>query len=168
VPFVLRSGRRPRWYPDANIEEALKDLIADVNNKISVWHIEDDYSNLNRVISALATSRHEIENFDYILIGYRILSDLNIMLESMPGTSADEEANRLWHRNLCDVTGQKRRALAQMIKASCGPVRLPQKDVAALLADGIIAGHIDRGKMRLKASALMKLDKIIESRQHRA
>jgi hypothetical protein len=132
-----------RWYPDTNIEEALNDLRSDANNKLSVWHIEDDYSNLNRVICVLATWRDEIENFDYILIEYRILSDLNIMIEHTRGSSSDEEANREWHRNLCGLTEQRRRALAQMIKANCKPIRLPQKNVAILLADGVIAGHID-------------------------
>jgi hypothetical protein len=165
VPFVLRAGRRSRWYPDATIQETLKDLKPDANNKISVWHILDDYSNLKQVICALATWREEIENFDYILIDYQLLSALNVLIESMPGVSADGEANGLWHRNLCDVTEEKRLALAQVMKKTCKPVRIPQKDIAILLADGLTAGRIDRVKMRLKASALMKVDKIIETRQ---
>jgi hypothetical protein len=165
VPFVLRSGRRSRWERNANIEESLKDLRPDACYKLSVWHIEDDHSNLNRVICALAAGREEIVNFDYLLIDYHILSDLNMIIESRPGVSADDYANVAWHRNLCDLTETKLRALAQTVRAHCQPVRIAQKDIALWLTDGVIAGHIDRQRMRLKTSALMKLDKIIQNRR---
>jgi hypothetical protein len=165
VPFVLRSGRRSRWYPDAIIQETLKDLQPDINNKLSVWLIEDDRSNLMRVICALATWREEIENVDYILTDYQVIVTLNISIEHTLGASADEEANERWHRNLCDLTEQKRLDLAQAIKQKCESVRIPQKDIAVLLADGIIAGRVNRGKMRLKSPALVRLDRVIKARQ---
>jgi hypothetical protein len=167
VPFVLRSGRRSRWYPDAVIQETLKDLQSDVNNKLSVWLIEDDRSNLMRVICALATWREEIENVDYILTDYQVIVRLNISIEHTLGASADDKANERWHRNLCDLTEQKRLGLAQAMKEKCESVRIPQKDIAVLLADGIIAGRVNRGKMRLKSPALVKLDRVIKAQQAR-
>jgi hypothetical protein len=72
MPFILRTIRKDRWYRIEDVPwleegDIHADPLADLNtkaNELSVWLIEDDRSNLNRVVSALAATRTHISNLD--------------------------------------------------------------------------------------------------------
>ncbi len=87
MPSFLRKIRKTRWYrnPDFNLwlkeNEIPADSLADLNtkdNKLSVWKVEDDESNLEDIIIALTTNGDYISDLSYALFDSNILSDINI------------------------------------------------------------------------------------------
>ena len=71
--------------------------------KMSVWWIEDDESNLDLVILALASSRDYIEKLEYGLFPEQIPSQLEIKVDSEAGDTPVSSANN-YHRHLIEMT----------------------------------------------------------------
>jgi len=146
--------------------EALKDLQPSNNRKLSVWHIEDDQSNLERVIAALAANREKLDILDYILIDYEILYSHNLSYEYSTGASPDLEANMRWHRDILEFSDIKRRILAEAIRDSGSrPKRLHEKQVTSLICRHIVEGHIEKARMGLKERYLARVESLIMNGQ---
>jgi hypothetical protein len=165
VPFLLRCGRRPRWYPNAAIEKSLLDLIPDEHQRLSAGYVEDDRSNFQWVVCALAATRINLSEFDYILIEYSIVASLNIPIERTRGRTPDEQANDAWHRDLYELDEQKHTALANAIRIHGTIGRIPPAQVTKWLVDGILAGSIDRQRMNLAGKDRQKMEDAIQARQ---
>ena len=83
MPFVLRKIRKSKWWKHPGVPWlAHSDLQADAlgdlqtsSNQLSVYHIEDDKSNLEQIVTALAASRDTIANLDYALLDLQIVTD---------------------------------------------------------------------------------------------
>jgi hypothetical protein len=87
MPFFLRTIRKARWYNVEGVSWLEKgdiqaDPLADLNtkgNELSVWLVENDRSNLEQVVTALAATRTDISNLDYALLDVRLLPELEFM-----------------------------------------------------------------------------------------
>jgi len=163
VPRLLRSIRKSKWYkhrevpwlPTGKVQaDALGDLKTE-DNKLSVWHVEDDRSNLERVVAAFAASRECISNFDYALVDEATLLKLNVKMETTPGLTPDDEVNGRWHRDLCEMTADKLLALAMAIAAKGERKRLGEKEVRGLIRQAIEKKRIDQ--TRLKPRVAVKI-----------
>ena len=100
----------------------IRDLEPD-NNTLSVWYIEDDRSNLERVAVALASTRDTFSNFDYALVDEQLLSALNIKVVQTDGITPDQEANTQWHRDLVELSDADLIALARTIEELLGTAK---------------------------------------------
>jgi hypothetical protein len=167
VPSVLRRVRYDNWDVEMNTNwptGALSDLAPDKENEYSVWHIDDDHSNLNRVIAALSANRQHVVHFDYLLIEYQLLVSIHITIEQTLGDSPDDQANKLWHRNfnLSEMNTSKRLELAEAIRLHTKVNRCRQKDVFQLLKECVKLEYIDLGKSSLKQNDKQKIMRMIE------
>lgn len=96
--FLLREIKRPRWLKREELPwlaegELQADVLADLktnDNRLSVWSIDDQKLNLDRVIAAVAVTRDHIEKLDYALFQDDTLSALSIQIEPTKGTTPDE------------------------------------------------------------------------------
>lgn len=151
MPFVLRKIRKAKWYKLAGASgpgeheiqaDALWDLKTE-DNQLSVWNIEDDQSNLDLVLTAVAANCQFITNVDYVLIDQRILTGLNIQVIQTNGNSPYQAANK-WHRDLLDLSAGRLLELAKEIyKNSDGRMRKGDKEVKQLLVSAVTSHHID-------------------------
>ena len=157
MPFMLRKIRQARWYNVEGAWLAADDIPADPlsdlatkDNQLSVWYIEDDRSNLGRVITALAASGTDIANVDYALLDHRLLSDMHIMIASTRGGTPDEEVNTSWHRDLVELSAGKLVSLATALFTHAEKQRMPKIRVHQLMAQAVTSGWIDLQKLQPK------------------
>lgn len=94
--------------------DALNDLRTS-SNELSVWYIEDDESNLEHVITALAASGDTVANLDYALFDLQLITNSDIKIHQSPGITPDERVNALWHRDLIELSASKIMRLATII-----------------------------------------------------
>jgi len=156
VTFLLRKIRQNRWYneyhPWLKSGDIQADPFADLNtqeNCLSVWHIEDDRSNLDQVITALAASGTNLANLDYALFDRQILDKL-FNIKKTPGGSHDSIANSSWHHDLTELSGLKLVQLAKSILENSQRVRVQEKVIAQLIAKAIASGRIKKDKVNKK------------------
>jgi hypothetical protein len=161
VPLILRKIRKKRWYgedsePWLQCHEIQADALGDLGtscNVLSVWLIEDNLSNLEQVVAALASSGDSVSNFDYVAINIELLFTIGIEIEKIEGNTPYLEANK-WHRDLIKLTVCKIAKLADLMFKS-EKKRIPEKKVLALLKDAETKSLLDR--KLLKEGIIRKL-----------
>lgn len=162
MPFVLRKIRKAKWYKNENVPwlaegelqaDALSDL-ATQGNALSVWMIEDDLSNLRRIIAALVANQTLVSNVDYALLSPQLLLDEQFKFEAVAGDTPDEGANN-WHRDIVELTASRLLRLATLIQQTAQIERLSDKEVIRFLSESVAQGFVDR--TRLKPGVLAKL-----------
>lgn len=157
MPLLLRAIRKNRWYtsdtipwlPEGEIQaDPLGDL-ATGHNTLSVWQVEDDKSNLEQVITALAANRDTISNLDYALFDLELLSTIGIRVEVNEGATPYEKANH-WHCDLVELTATKLVKLAKVMLISSSRERVLEKEILSLIKDAVQTGQIDKTKLSQK------------------
>jgi hypothetical protein len=140
--------------------DVFSDLKTD-SNRLSVWYIDDDLANLDRVLTALAANLHRLSNVDYVLLNNDVVMALNLRMEQTEGGSLDQKVNQ-WHRDLDIGTAGRLVDLAKEIysRADCRR-RKPEKELKGLLVRAVSSGRIDKGKLNEPLRA--QLDKLLGS-----
>jgi hypothetical protein len=136
--------------PDGDI---VADLLVDFptsGGATSVWLIEDDRSNLDRVLVALAVNREHLTNIDYILFDLNILSQADVKTEKEDGKTPDEIVNDRWHLNLIELSGHKLVGLTRRIfeRSEAGTILKKRLEELALQALG--SSRLNTGKINAK------------------
>ena len=126
--------------------DALVDLKTDAN-ELSLWFIEDNRSNFEQIISAIASKRDSLANVDYALLELQEVSALRLNVNKTNGNSFDEEANAIWHRDIIELTVPLMVGLARTIQNSAEIDRVGWRDVGQWLADSISVGRIDETEL---------------------
>lgn len=173
MSFLLRKIRKNKWYKTETISwllpgEFQSDPLCDLNtteNKLSVYRVEDDCSNLERVVSALAANCEKIANFDCILFDEKILNNVGIKSEQTKGDTPDEVVNNC-HLDLIELSALKLVELAKQALNQGEVKRFLPQDITELLVDSIQKGYINKAKMRLKSTEIEKIDKLIQDKAH--
>ena len=168
MPLILRKIRKAKWYrSDAVPWLAKEDLQADAlvdlatkGNRLSVYVVEDDQSNLERIIAGLAANCDFISDFDYALFAQEALDEIKINAEDTNGETPDPVVNS-WHRDLVELSAANIFALAKVIGTKAERKRVLSKRVLALVARAVVSGQIERDKLRLKPDQIAKLDGIL-------
>ena len=104
--------------------------------------IDEDRSNLHRVLAALAAGRKYLDKIDYAIVNEETLADLRINVVIEDGKTPDGGANQRWHRDLVSLSARQLVGLAVNMRAQLG--RKTKKEVADLIASGLAAGFINR------------------------
>ena len=125
MPKILRKVKKANWrYDDQewlSVDEIQSDVLNDLQskqNKLSIWIVEDDESNLNRILAALSANRDNPSNLDYVLLDFEILEELGIKHERTNGNTIDEELNKQYHIDFKYLSTQKILDLSFVIKKS--------------------------------------------------
>lgn len=155
MPLLLRKIRKSKWYKNDSVpwlkqNEIQADALGDIvtsSNTLSVWLVEDDKSNLEQVIVALASSCDNISNFDYALINVDLLKlNVDIKIEMKEGLTPYSRANS-WHRDLVEITTNKLFKLAEAMFIHSPRERVTEKTVLNWIKNAVQNGHIDRTKL---------------------
>jgi hypothetical protein len=153
VPLLLRAIRKSRWnkdnFPWLTQDDIQADLLGDLvtsNNTLSVWLVQDDKSNLNEVITALASNRNTISNLDYAIFDISLLESINIKLEVNEGNTHYDKSNR-WHRDLIELTANKIVKLAESMLKNSSIERVLEKKISDLIKGAVDNGQIDKEKL---------------------
>lgn len=166
MPFVLRGiGRRNRWdndlsrFPWLGPGELPADPLGDLATAsctLSVWLI-DDASNIPRLVTALATKRENLANFDYILVDLRLLTDNGFKVESSPGDTPDKMANENWHRDIKELSATKLPELLRVIWGKFAFDLMLQKELEDRIREGFASGQLGRKGFNSKLLEKLKL-----------
>ena len=165
MPFILRKIRKARWYgsdvlhwlPPNDVQaDSLLDL-STKHNQLSVYIVENDRSNLDRILAALVGNCDFISNIDYALIpAAEVLDRIKIKTVEIKGETSDEQVNTA-HRDLIELSASQILELAKSISATGERARLTAKKVAELIERSIDEGHIDQTRLKLSAPEIAKL-----------
>ncbi len=145
MPLLLRTVRENRWYkaPAAALlreGDVPADPVGDLTttkNALSVWHVEPDRSNLERVVRAVAIGKAKLDSAGWVLFDSDLLGPLGIgLVEDSRGATKDEAANA-WHRELVDLSGNKLVGLARKILEHGESGTVLKKRMAELVEDGV-------------------------------
>lgn len=150
MPLVLRKIKKAKWYKNGVVSwlkegELQADALTDLkttNNRLSVWLVQDDKSNLDRIITALASKCEYSTNIDFALLDQSILEQLVIKWEKTIGDSHDDEINHISHLDLIELTARKLYQFAHKIKTNGTTTRYPEKKVINLVIGAIKMGII--------------------------
>jgi hypothetical protein len=154
VPLLLRTIKKSRWnkdnFPWLTQDDIQADLLGDLvtsKNALSVWLVQDDKSNLNEVITALASNRDTVSNLDYTIFDVNLLLDINIKIEINEGKTPYEKANR-WHRDLIELTANKIVKLAESLLKHSSKERILEREILNLIKVAVSNGQIEREKLK--------------------
>ena len=168
MAYVLRVIRKARWYRDESTAwlgegEFQADALADLETKgnaLSLWVVADDRSNLEQVVSALASTRQYIANLDYALLDQKFIAEHNLKLQPVTGNSPYEQVN-MWHHDLVELSASKLCVLAKIIFECGEKKRYTEKDVLRLISRAIALGRIDRAKLKMSHDDIGRIDQHI-------
>jgi hypothetical protein len=166
VPLLLRVVRKAKWYKNPDVPwlrdgDLQADAIADLrttDNRLSVWHIEDDQSNLRRVAAAYAAGRDSIANFDYAIFNTDVVDDLGVIMDDQPGNSPDSEANEKWRRNLGQFSHRQLFEFAEYLRQSGTVKRMQYADVLESLRQAWDANQLDDRRVKEKILSQLRGD----------
>ncbi len=166
--YVLRSIRKARWYRCENAVwlgegECQADAFLDLQTKgnvLSLWFIADDCSNLEEVVSALASARERISNLDYALLDQKFITENDLQLQPVIGSSPNGQANT-WHRDLVELSASKLCVFANMLFEYGEKRRFTERDVLRLLARAMALGHIDRSRLSMHPDDVRRIDQCV-------
>lgn len=148
MALLLRKVKQHRWYkepaaPFLEADDVPADPFADLQtteNLLSVWEVNEDRSNLIRVVRAVAIGGQRIDHTGYILFDSVHLDAAGIEVQDNEGRSDDRGANG-WHRDLV-LSGKKLLALAMLLlhHGETGTITKPQ--LVEAVAEGIRSGEL--------------------------
>jgi hypothetical protein len=138
----------PSWVPSGAIPAApLGCFNSSHDSKISVWYIENDKSNLERIIAGIAAGRQNADKFDYILFPDNVLSEAEVKSEEAPGKSKDDNANAKWHRDLIEISATKLVKLVELVSRQGEINRFSEREVISLIRKSVDDGAIEKRRL---------------------
>ena len=171
MPVYLLGLTRRRWDRDDEEykswlaadqvpAEVYRDLRTD-ESKLSVWHIEDDRSNLSEVVTALAINRRGFSHYDYGLIDPALVSSSGIKTEQSMGETPIPSANR-WHRDLIELTVDRLSTLIKSLFGVMPTYRILRPRVRELILAAVEANEVERN--RLPVEMQQDIEKVLSRR----
>lgn len=158
MPYFLRAiysnikwekTHFPPWVEEGDLPSCIiKDLNAD-DNALSVWEIPNDKSNLDDVITAVASSiRRSVKNdFDYALLDVDHVDEINFKPSIKLGDTPFDEMNP-YHRNLSNLSINKVVYFAHLLRAHGKFERMGWKKLASLITDAHNNNKLDSNRVK--------------------
>jgi hypothetical protein len=150
MALLLRTvDKHYRWFkndaaPFLEHDDSPADPIADLKtdkNRLSVYVISDDKSNLERIVRAIAVGRQKIDHAAYVVFDSKVLEEAGIEIEEVAGTTSDSGVNS-WHRDLV-LSGRKLAALAKgMLRDGEEVKQILKLRMVELVEEGIRDGQL--------------------------
>ena len=172
MPQLLVTVKQARWRKPSPAfvqqGDVPSDCLGDLKTTghcLSVWVIEDDKSNLERVVTALAANRPNIDVIDYLLFDEIVISQGGFKVRQTAGDTPDPVANAKWHRDLVDLTGRTLVELASAIHQNSPPAtRCLPKKVKQLVKESVERNEVDPKKLKAGVASELKLDPSLSMR----
>lgn len=155
MPSLLLSTKYNKWIctkPDwLSKDEIPADPIFGLqtkSNTMSVWVVDNDRGRIEQIVGALAATRDTLQDFEYVLLDSKAVTDIGIKIQQTEGTSIDKKLNKL-HFDLIEISAQKLVKIAETIlkkiwqKDISHVKRIPRKTIASYIVDRISEGRID-------------------------
>ena len=145
MPLLLRTVRENRWHKAPAAEwlqrgDVPADPIGDLptsQNRLSVWEVAADRSNLERIVRAVALTKDKVADTGYVLFNSELLPTIGVgTSEEEKGQTPDKDANA-WHRDLTDLSGNKLVALTKAILEGGESGTVLKKRLLQLIEAGI-------------------------------
>ncbi len=137
------------WLPEGELVADVFKALGTSNGDLSTYAVDDDKSNVHRVVAAFACTRDNFQRVDYVLIPFDAV-DGAFGLKKTPGATADAGVND-WHYDIIELTSQKLLNLAYLIQSFKQTMkRMPKKTVKIAVNVGIKRGNIDRNRVNRK------------------
>ena len=169
MPLYFRRVSRAKWDRErAATLLAAGDVPADclgdlrtTGNGLSIWQVDDDGSELGRVVGAFASLYEKAGVLDYCLLPPAVFQAIGLVFEQSDGNSRDTAANASMHFDLVNLSGAGLIRLAQaMFAPEVKMERLSEKVVIGHVVAAIKAGRysVDQlaAKLREKVAPLLK------------
>lgn len=138
----------PRWLREGDFPAPpLTDFRVDESGRLSVWHIEDDKSNLQQVATALAANSDGLSNLDYAMFEQCVVESLEMRFTESVGKTPHGAANQ-WHRDFVEVSANRLLALTKCIFARAIRERIPEWEVRTYIKTAVEDGHIQEKKLK--------------------
>lgn len=135
------------------------DLLNDFStkdNRISVYELDQDQENLERIIAALASNREKADKLDFIIVKKKIIENLDISMEQKNGATPDFEVNG-FHIDLAFLTGNKLNKLAREFWLNGEIYRYTPPRILKIIANSFNNGHIPVEHIKKQESIFTKL-----------
>lgn len=163
MPLILRKVRRSKWYKHEGVPwlppgELQADTLVDLkteDNCLSVWRVEDDKSNLDDLLGALAAKCEVLSNLDYALIAEEVVSALGVKILQTEGTTPNKYVNK-WHHELIELSASKVLDLANAIFRTGETNRARPQQILRLIARAIESQQIDSADLSENIRARLK------------
>lgn len=166
MPYYLLKIIKRKWdklnlpwlEPDQIQADPLGDLRIN-EGELSLWYIDEDRSNLDLIITALAVNRESFDKLEYGLFDQRIVEEIGLKIQKTPGATPIDSAN-FWHYDLIHLTIEKASNLVKSIFGNLVKQRILADDLRDKVLKAIRDGNIDLQKlnksMRSKINQLMR------------
>lgn len=163
MPLVLRGIRFNRWYKNPVQDfpwlapgELPGDSLADIAPQrctLSVYLVEDNHSNLWRVIAALTANQTSPSHFGFALIDLQMLNSMGFKIVDQPGDTADSIVNS-WHRDIVELSATRLLALAQTIQSHGATDQILEKEVHNWITRSIYSNFLDQQRIKITSERL--------------
>jgi hypothetical protein len=157
--FLRKVQYRPNWDPEGEFSkylspgeapaDALKDLQTS-NNRLSVWQIDDQETNLERVLAAIVSPADHIQKFDYLIVESKHIQNLGFSIEKTTGQTHDSHANNNWHFDLTRLSATNLSNLANCLLKNGATKRKYDRDLIPMLKKSIASGYVEQTKLNPK------------------
>ena len=149
----LRSIRESKWLNCSNTDEYKKgdlrgDALVTIKTsccQLSVFRVNDG-NDRQRVITALAATRDNVDRLDYAIFEDSALNLLGITVEKTYGHTPDVVANEL-HYQLGELTATRLAQLAEIIYAGKHDYK-PKKQIKFGLEEAVRSNQLDTTKCK--------------------
>jgi hypothetical protein len=141
VAYLLRQIKYNRWLFDDEEDwiargKAPADIAADFaaeKNRLSLWVVDEEQTNLTRVILALVGNRSNLQHFEYVLFDQSILERCGIVGEQTPGDVPDPDIARVHiDINVEDIDGLAQLARSIWLSPTKELVRTITTDIVSM------------------------------------
>lgn len=138
------------WLEDGDIpaDPLTRDFKTD-NNSISIYLIDNFDEHIDRVVSALASTRDQISKMDYITGSIEIIKNIGVVLDVIDGKTGDEFVNSL-HRDMANLTTEKAALFVNAMIEKGHAGRAYKKDISSMILNEVEKGNINREKINRK------------------
>jgi len=147
---LLRTIKRGRWLeaPPGKPDRAPADALLDLQtreNKLSLWLIDDDGSNLDEVVGSIALTRETVSHVDYVTFGLDVVEEIGLDLRQTQGHTPVPAVNS-WHREAVELSAENIADLADKLFA-LDRTRLSASQVTSIVATLLTGGRVEVGRI---------------------
>jgi len=156
---LLRTIKRGRWLkaPTGKPHRAPGDALLDLQtreNKLSLWLIDDDGSNLVEVVGSIALTRETFSQVDYVTFDLDLVEKLGLDLRETDGNTPVPAANS-WHREAVELSAKDVARLADGL-FPLSRTRVSQREVTSMVASLLAGQRVDVARVNPKMSVALQ------------
>ena len=129
------------------------------DNKLSVWVIEDDGSNLDEVVGSIALSRDVLSHLDYVTFELDVVDKLGLAVTESEGVTPVLAANR-WHRDVVELSAKDVAELAEELFGR-ERSRVREADVKSIVARLVGGAQVEVAQLDPKMVVDLQKSKLL-------